>query len=440
MKTPNAPLRVGIIGARFAAEFHYDSIQTVRGVPVQVVGVTSSNPASREKFAAARGIRAFDSVDELIEACDVVDVCTPPYAHEEIAVRAVQAGRHVIVEKPFTGSFLNREAYDAQTEKPLSFNEQRYREAVSSACRIAEAVRAARTVLCFAENWHFLPSGLKACRLMMRSMFKKGRDKTGQAVIGEPDPGARVLLYRGTEAHSGSTSPVYGDLQFAGGGAIMGKCCHPLGLGLYIKRLEGMVREGTPVRPVAVSGHCGYLTSSTAYRDPEYDNPRKVRRGYVDGEDWGLMVVRFEDGSLAQVESNEFTLGGVSNTFEILSNKFRVQGNLSPNDSMRAYSPSPEVFEPEYIVEKLETSGGWNFPATEENLTMGYIEEMQVFFNRIAAHREGRSLDAEPPYLPASDDIELAVDSVKLMYGAYVSDERGGKEVSLAELDALLGA
>ena len=363
-------IKVGIVGARFAAEFHYESMQGVRGVPLEVVGVASKTPESRETFAAARGIRAFDTVEALIDACDVIDVCTPPYAHEEITVRAAGAGKHVIVEKPFTGSFLNRAKYEAG-EKKLSFNEQRYQEAAGSANRMADAVRKNNVVLCFAENWHFLPSGLKTCRLMMRSMYKKTRDADGQWAVAELDSGARVMLYRGHEAHSGSGSPVYGDLQYAGGGAIMGKACHPLGLALYIKRLEGRIRSGTPITPVAVAGHCGYLTSEEGYQDPDYRNAKKVRSGYVDGEDWGLMIVRFADGTYAEIEANEFTLGGVANTFEVLSNKFRVRGNLSPNDAVQAYSPSPDVFEPEYVVEKRELSGGWSFPAMDENFTMG---------------------------------------------------------------------
>ena len=426
-------IRVGIVGAGSAGQFHYESMQGVRGVPLEVVCIATKTKESREKFASARGIRAFDTVEDLIAACDVIDVCTPPYAHEEITIKAAEAGRHVIVEKPFTGSFLNRDKYEA-CDKALSFNEQRYKEAVGSAQRMADAVRNNNVVLCFAENWHFLPSGLKTCRLMMRSMFKKIRDADGEWALGEPDPGARVMLYRGYEAHSGSGSPVYSDLQFAGGGAITGKACHPLGLALYIKRLEGIIRNGTPIPPVAVSGHCGYLTYEDNYQDPDYRNTKKVRSSYIDGEDWGLMIVRFADGTYAEVEANEFTLGGVANTFEVLSNKFRVRGNLSPNDAVQAYSPSPDVFEPEYIVEKLELSGGWSFPAMDESFTMGYLEEMQVFFERFAAHREGRGFKAEPPYLPPEEDIELALDSVKLMYAAYVSDERRGAEVALGDL------
>jgi predicted dehydrogenase len=413
-------------------------MQGVRGVPITITGVTSNSRESRERFAVAHAVKAYDSLEDLLAECDVADVCTPPYAHEEITLKAAAAGKHVIVEKPFTGSFLNREKYETQRVKKFTFNEQRYVEAFGSAARMAEAVRKNGVALCFAENWHFLPAGLKACRLMMRSMFKKNLQGAAWT-LGEPDHGARVMLIRGSEAHSGSGSAVYGDLKFAGGGALMGKACHPLGFALYLKRLEGVVRDGRPITPEAVRGTCGYLTYHPNYRDPDYQTPKKVRRNYVDGEDWGLMVVRFSDGTYAEIQANEFTLGGVANTFEILSNKFRLQGNVSPNDAVRAYAPSPDVFEPEYLVEKLETAGGWSFPAIDENFTMGYIEEMQVFFDRIAAYCAGKKPEVAPPYLPPEDDAALAVDSVRVMYGAYVSDERKGAEVELRRLDDLAG-
>ena len=96
------------------------------------------------------------------------------------------------------------------------------------------------------------------------------------------------------------------------------------------------------------------------------------------------------------------------------------------------------MFEPEYLVEKLEHPGGWSFPAMNEDMVMGYLEEMQVFCERFAAHRDGCKLKAEPPYLPPAQDLDLGLDSVKVMYAAYISDERGGQEVVLADLASLL--
>ena len=100
-----APIRVGIVGSRYAAEFHYEAYQRVTGLDVTVVGVTSVTRENREKFAKERGINAFRSVDEMLPEVDVVDNCTPGHAHEPVSIAAFEAGKHVVVEKPFTGYY-----------------------------------------------------------------------------------------------------------------------------------------------------------------------------------------------------------------------------------------------------------------------------------------------------------------------------------------------
>ena len=99
------PIRVGIVGSRFAAEFHYTAYQRVTGIDVKVVGVTSLTKEHREDFARKRGIKAFNSLEEMLSEVDVIDVCTSGYAHEEVSITALESGKHVVVEKPFTGYF-----------------------------------------------------------------------------------------------------------------------------------------------------------------------------------------------------------------------------------------------------------------------------------------------------------------------------------------------
>src|SRR5690606_36937521 len=92
-----------------------------------------------------------------------------------------------------------------------------------------------------------------------------------------------------------------------------------------------------------------------------------------------------------------------------------------------AYAPSPEVFQPEYLTEKVETHAGMSQPSLDEDWFHGYVHQMQVFFERIAdPKREWR-----PPFLNPGHDCDLALDSVKVMYGAYLSAERGGAMVRL---------
>ena len=101
------PIRIGIVGSGFAAEFHYTAYQRVTDIDVKVVGVTSliKDKEHREDFAKKRGIKAFDSLEEMLSEVDVIDVCTPGYAHEEVSIVSLEAGKHIVVEKPFTGYF-----------------------------------------------------------------------------------------------------------------------------------------------------------------------------------------------------------------------------------------------------------------------------------------------------------------------------------------------
>ena len=66
-------IRVGLLGARFAARFHWDGYRRVYGIPVQVVGVTSKSAESREAFAREHGIEAFGTLEEICEAADVIE-------------------------------------------------------------------------------------------------------------------------------------------------------------------------------------------------------------------------------------------------------------------------------------------------------------------------------------------------------------------------------
>ena len=57
-------IRVGIVGARFAARFHWEGYRRVYGVPAKVTGITSKSAESRDAFARDHGIAAYVSLDK----------------------------------------------------------------------------------------------------------------------------------------------------------------------------------------------------------------------------------------------------------------------------------------------------------------------------------------------------------------------------------------
>lgn len=96
----NRGVRVGFIGAGWT-----DRVQ----IPVFRLGgltpqaVAASTPANAARVAAHHGIPdVHANWQELIDnpAVDIVSICAPPAFHAEMAIAALQAGKHVICEKP----------------------------------------------------------------------------------------------------------------------------------------------------------------------------------------------------------------------------------------------------------------------------------------------------------------------------------------------------
>jgi len=93
-----------IIGSGTYAQVH---ARALKGDPrVNLKWVWSPNPANRQRFAQRFGTSAGDDWRRCIEDRDVraVHVVTPDFAHTEYVVAALEAGKHVIVEKPMATS------------------------------------------------------------------------------------------------------------------------------------------------------------------------------------------------------------------------------------------------------------------------------------------------------------------------------------------------
>ncbi|MFK4761147.1 Gfo/Idh/MocA family protein [Microbacterium sp. ZW T5_45] len=98
-------LRWGIVGPGWIAGEFAKALQA--HTDQKLVAVSSRSPETGAAFAAAHGIaRVHGSVDALVNdpEVDVVYVATTPTSHLEIGLAAIAAGKHVLIEKPFTVS------------------------------------------------------------------------------------------------------------------------------------------------------------------------------------------------------------------------------------------------------------------------------------------------------------------------------------------------
>lgn len=388
-------LRAGIAGSGFAARFHFDALKRVYTSAVNITGVYSTTPANAADFARLRNLRVFGTLQKMIDNCDVVHVCTPPITHEPIVLAALEKNKHVIVEKPFTGYFGDgTENFSGDTfprEKGLAHT-------LESIKRMLDAERKSEGKIMYAENWIYAPPIQKE-----RELIETTR--------------AQILWMHAEQSHSGSHSLAYGQWKFSGGGSMMGKGCHPLAAAIYFKHVEGRVHLGRPIRPRTITARTHALTRMPGYRNEGY-----LRTTYKDVEDFALMHIEFEDGTIASLFASDLVLGGVNNWIEINANNHRTKCNMSHNDSMKTYTPDEKHFADVYLVEKIETKQGWSFVSPDEGWFHGYQHEMNAFY-RSAAGGE-----------PVESNSSLASDVIASIYAGYVSAERKGEAVSVANL------
>jgi predicted dehydrogenase len=92
-------MRFGLIGTGYwAAAVHAAGIAA--HPQTELVGVWGRDPGKAATLAAQFGAQPFCDVDELIEAVDAVAFAVPPDIQAELAVRAAEAGRPMLLEKP----------------------------------------------------------------------------------------------------------------------------------------------------------------------------------------------------------------------------------------------------------------------------------------------------------------------------------------------------
>jgi predicted dehydrogenase len=387
-------IRIGLVGAGFAARFHAHCYRKVAGVEVEVRAVAAAHPARARQFANELGIRrAYDDVAQLLAdpEVDLVDLCVPNNLHVPLIEAAAAAGKAIAVEKPLTGYFGEGWPDPVARLGDVVPREQMRAEALANADRALAACQRAGVPLLYAENWVYAPPIQKLRRLLTQA-------------------GGSILRIEGEESHSGSHAAYYRRWRTAGGGALLGKGCHPLGAALYLKRVEGLRRHGTPIRPRQVVAETARLTRTPGFeREPVH----YLKSGYEDIEDWGSLLVTFDDDTVAQITAADTTLGGIRNYLTVFATNAVVTANLNPNTACVAYAPDPGVFGDEYITEKIETKAGWTFPAPDEDWMTGYPQELQDFVEAV--------VDRRPPL----SDAALARDVVAVVFAGYQSAAEG---------------
>ena len=252
-------LRIGIIGVGGIAEVAHMPGYQAAGAEIR--GVATSRPDEVRAVAQRFGVRYIDTDYHTLVARDDIDavsVCVPTALHEEVVIAALEAGKHVLCEKPPGIAAVQAE-------------------------RMHEAALRADRHLCYALSARFSPAAKKARALALADRF---------GVV----YAARASWMR----RRGNPAGWFTQRAFAGGGALIDMGVHGLDLAWWLM--------GNPV-PVAASGATyrafgNYESDDATTPDPVMQRhlarqPKQV----FDVEDGGFAFVRFEGGAHLMLES-----------------------------------------------------------------------------------------------------------------------------------------
>jgi predicted dehydrogenase len=101
-------IRTAVIGVGYLGRFHAQKYASLPGA--ELVGVADANAETSARVAQELGVRGYADYRELLGHVAAVSVVTPTPAHAPIATAFLEAGAHVLVEKPITVGTAEAEA------------------------------------------------------------------------------------------------------------------------------------------------------------------------------------------------------------------------------------------------------------------------------------------------------------------------------------------
>lgn len=378
-----------MIGSGRAAEIHLNALKRYTGIPICykyiVVRRFKQINFIKERFGFQYATLDIEEVLNDSEV-DIIDICTPPYAHAAMIEKVLKAGKHVICEKPLSGYFGQLD--DRRPIGDCVSKIKMYDELIKSIDKLRDIVDNAPGKFMYAENFIYAPAVVKAAEIIQKKKSK-------------------ILYAKGEESLKGSSSPVAGEWDKTGGGTFIRTGAHPLAAILWLKNIEAKARQ-EKIYVKSVFADMGRVTSILS----EYEHRHIVAKPH-DVEDNGTVIITFSDNSKATIIATDVLLGGSKNYIELYCNDVAINCNLTMSNLMSTYFLDEDGLDDVYISEMLPSKIGWNHPFLEDEIIRGYTDEMRDFVEAVYYDREPKA------------GFDLAYDCIKIIYVAYKSAEIG---------------
>lgn len=285
-------LNVAIIGTGFMGKAHSNAWGAVPkffqlGIKPVMKLACDTETECTEAFAKNWGWEVIETDwHKVVERkdIDIVDICTPTWLHQEIAIAAAKNGKHIFCEKPITLSY-------------------------AGAKEMFEAAEKAGVVHYLNHNYRRVPAVSFA-----KQLIEEGKIGT-------------IYHWRGTYLQDWITDPNFPltwhlQKKFAGAGPHFDLNSHSVDLGRYlvgdITAVTAMMKTFITERPLPGKG-AGTFKAGTGATD----------KGEVTVDDAAFMLVEFENGALGSFEASRFANGRKNyNYFEIYGSKGSLVFNL----------------------------------------------------------------------------------------------------------------
>lgn len=382
------PIVVGSVGTGYGGYLHANGYRRVSGVPVRLKTICDITPQRAQAHADKYGYEQIcTSYDELVAdpEIEVIDLSVPPVFHIPYCIQALNAGKHVICEKPVSGYFGQEGESEIGRTVSKALMWERMQKDLD---RLQAAIQSSGKKFMYAENFIYATPVQKAAEIIRAKKSK-------------------IMLMNGEELIVGSTSPAAGQWKNFGGGTTMRNGIHILSSMIYLKQCEAKAR-GEEFRIVSVTAENAQQSKALRQEEHQYIKARPD-----DVEDMACIILTFQDQTKAVIVASDATLGGSQNHIDVYTNDSTLRCTLTQTNLLAAYTADQRGLEAVEFGELVSVKTGWNNVYVSDPVIRGYMGEMQEFMEAIAFERE------------AETGFDLAYESIRAVYASFISAEEG---------------
>ena len=98
----NSKIKVGVVGVGHLGRFHVEQYQLIN--VVDLVGFFDIDIKASQNVSNILNVKSYDCLDDLLDVCDAVSICTPTSTHFEISKKVIYKRCHLFIEKPITNN------------------------------------------------------------------------------------------------------------------------------------------------------------------------------------------------------------------------------------------------------------------------------------------------------------------------------------------------